>query len=64
MRNFVENGVEKIATTFRAPKSTILTLNTFDGTEDRFVTTNDKERGPWRWNNSITEKKSQEPYEG
>ena len=64
MRTFVENGVEKIATTFRVPKSAILTLNTFDGTEDRFVTTNDKERGPWRWNNSITEKESQEPYEG
>lgn len=45
MRIFVENGVEKIATTFRAPKSAILTLNTSDGTEDRFATTNDKELG-------------------
>ena len=45
MRVFVENGVEKIATTFRAPKSAILTLNTSDGTEDRFATTNDKDPG-------------------
>ena len=45
MRIFVENGLEKIATTFRAPKSAILTLNTSDGTEDRFANTNDKEQG-------------------
>lgn len=45
MRVFVENGVEKIATTFRAPKSAILTLNTSDGAEDRSATTNAKEQG-------------------
>ena len=45
MQVFVENGVEKIALTFRASKSAILTLNTSDETEDRFATTNHKEQG-------------------
>ena len=37
MRVFTENGVEKIASTFRLPKSAIITLNASNGTEDRFV---------------------------
>ena len=39
MRIFVENGVEKMATTFRIPSSGVLTLNVKDGSEDRFITT-------------------------
>ena len=42
MRVFTENGVEKIASTFRLPKSAIITLNASNGTEDRFAKTNNK----------------------
>ena len=45
MRVFTENGVEKIASTFRLPKSAIITLNASNGTEDRFVKTNNKGQG-------------------
>ena len=44
MRVFNENGIEKIATTFRSPQAAILTLNTGDGSEDRFRKTNDKDK--------------------
>ena len=45
MRVFTENGVEKIASTFRLPKSAIITLNASNGTEDRFAKTNNKGQG-------------------
>ena len=44
MRVFNDNGIEKIATTFRSPQAAILTLNTADGNEDRFRKTNDKDK--------------------
>ena len=42
---FLLKMVLKKLPTIRAPKSAILTLNTSDGTEDRFATTNHKEQG-------------------
>lgn len=45
MRVFTENGVEKIASTFRLPKSAVITLNASNGTEDRFAKTNNKGQG-------------------
>ena len=39
MRIFVENGVEKMATTFRIPSAGVLTLNVRDGSEDRLIKT-------------------------
>lgn len=36
MRTFKENGVEKLAVTFRMPKPAVLTLETMTGKEDRF----------------------------
>ena len=44
MRVFRENGVEKIATTLRFPKSAVLTLKTSDGTEDRFQQSNSNDK--------------------
>ena len=44
MRVFTENGVEKIATTLRFPKSAVLTLKTSDGSEDRFQQTNSNDK--------------------
>ena len=44
MRVFTENGIEKIATTLRFPKSAVLTLKTADGSEDRFQQTNSNDK--------------------
>ena len=44
MRVFTENGIEKIATTLRFPKSAVLTLKTDDGSEDRFQQTNSNDK--------------------